>query len=122
MPAFLEQGARELSSFCLAWVDGGDTKAGGPCWSRALLWPTWENRVHPGHVLRAVPGYKQLPEKSLSLNGLLSVFPEASMDWAFLPGNSFISKRKSAEGEQEKGRRGQRGAGERARKRDGKGW
>lgn len=30
-PAFLEQGARELSSFCLAWVDGGDTKEGeGP--------------------------------------------------------------------------------------------
>lgn len=132
MPAFLEQGARELSSFCLAWVDGGDTKAGGPCWSRARLWPTGENRVHPGPWAWAEGGARlqaglglrpcQLPENSLSLNGLLGVFPEASMDWAFLPGNSFISKRKSAEGEQEKGRCGQKGAGERARKRDGRGW
>lgn len=94
MPAFLEQGARELSSFCLAWVDGGDTKAGGgPCWSHALLWPTWENRVHPGPWAWAEGGARlqaglglrpcQLPEKSLSLNGLLGVFPEASMDWPF---------------------------------------
>lgn len=26
MPAFLEQGARELSSFCVAWADVRDTK------------------------------------------------------------------------------------------------
>lgn len=54
MPALVEQGARELSSFCLAWVDGGDTKEGeGPP-------AAWESRVHPGPWLRVVPGSKQV--------------------------------------------------------------
>lgn len=64
MPAFLEQGARELSSFCLAWVDGGDTKAGGggPAGAMPSSGPLGktESILVPGRGLRAAPGYKQV--------------------------------------------------------------
>lgn len=58
------------------------------------------------------------------MKGLLFVLPEASMDWASLPARSFLSERKSAGREKEKGRCGCRGVAERARGRGGRqeGW
>lgn len=93
----------------------------GPSWSCALLWPSWESRVHwcPGVACEQVWG-RCLPNpceegQSLSLKGLLDALPEASMDWAStrkVPSFRKAEHRTGA-GEERRRQRGarQRGAG-----------
>lgn len=90
-PGFPDQGARELSSFCLGRAEGADTKDGEGalpelCPSLAQL---GETESPPG-TQRGLVGWSgtgALPNpweegQSLSLKGLFDALPEVSMNWA----------------------------------------